>query len=87
MKTMSSQPKAMQFPRTDATSDTVSIPVSLLQKMSEVAQAFDAFQDELEDYLLSQNDDFLARMRQARGHHLKGETRPLDLSKQELCIE
>jgi hypothetical protein len=55
--------------------------------MSEAARAFDVFQGELEDYLLSQNDDFLTRMRQARTHHLKSETRSLDLLKQELCIE
>lgn len=67
--------------------DTVSIPVSLLQKMSEAAQAFEVFQDELEDFLLSQDAAFLARMRQARAHHLKGETRSLDVLKQELCIE
>lgn len=62
-------------------------PVSLLQKMSEAARAFDLFQGDLEDYLLSQDDDFLTRMRQARTHHLKSETRSLDLLKQELCIE
>jgi len=58
---------------------TVSIPISLLQKMSEAAGAFEAFGDEMEDYLLSQDAAFLARMRQARAHHLKGETRS-DLS-------
>jgi len=48
---------------------------------------FEAFQDELEDYLLSQDAAFLTRMRQARAHHLKGETRSLDTLKHELCIE
>jgi len=65
----------------------VSIPVSLLQKMSEAANTFETFRDELEDYLLSQDAAFLARMRQARAHHLKGETRSLDTLKRELCIE
>ena len=55
--------------------------------MSEAARAFEAFQDDLEDYLLSQDAGFLARMRQARAHHLEGETRPLDTVKRELCIE
>jgi hypothetical protein len=71
----------------DVATDTVSIPLSLLQKMSETVQVFEAFQDELEDYLLSQNTAFLARMRQARLHHLEGEIRSLDVLKQELCIE
>ena len=67
--------------------DTVSIPISLLQKMSEATRTFEAFQDELEDYLLSRDAAFLARMRQARAHHLKGETHSLDVLKRELCIE
>ena len=71
----------------DIATEMVSIPISLLQKMSEAAGAFEAFGDEMEDYLLSQDAAFLARMRQARAHHLKGETRSLDVVKQELCIE
>jgi hypothetical protein len=55
--------------------------------MSETVQVFEAFQDELEDYLISQDAAFLARMRQARMHHLKGETRSLDALKQEHRIE
>jgi len=55
--------------------------------MSKAAQVVEAFQDELEDYLLSQDHDFLARMRQARTHHLKDETRPLDMLKQKLYEE
>ena len=84
---MNSQPQMTPSTELDTPTDTVSIPTSLLQKMSEAARAFDAFQDELEDYLLSRDDDFVAHMRQARTHHLKGETRSLDLLKQELCIE
>ena len=74
-------------PGESRTEDTISIPRSLLQRMSEAAQMFETFQDELEDYLLSQDNAFLTRMRQARTHHLKGETRSLDMLKQELCIE
>ncbi len=70
-----------------ASTDTVTVPRSLLQKMSEAAQAFEAFQDDLEDYLLAQDADFLARMRQAREHHRQGQTRPLDELKEDLCIE
>jgi hypothetical protein len=87
VKTMNSQLEAIKSPGTDLATDTVSIPTSLLLKMSEAAQAFETFQDELEDYLLSQDNGFVARMRQARAHHLNGETRSLDLLKQELCIE
>ena len=38
--------------------DTLAIPISLLQKMSEALELFAAFQDELEDYLLSQDAAF-----------------------------
>lgn len=67
--------------------ESVSVPVSLLKKMLEAARAFGAFEDELEDYLLSQDAAFVARMRQARAHHLESEARPLDALKRELCIE
>jgi len=67
--------------------ETVSMPVSLLEKIVEAARALEAFEDELEDYLLSQDAAFVARMRQARVHHLEGEVRPLDALKHELCIE
>ena len=67
--------------------DVVPVPVSLLHKMSEMADAFEAFQDELEDYLLSEDAAFLARMRRARSHHLEGETHPLDELKHKLCME
>jgi hypothetical protein len=55
--------------------------------MSEAVEAFEELQDELEDYFLSQDPGFLARMQQARAHHLEGETRRLEDLKQELCIE
>ena len=77
----------LQHSQERTVTDMVSIPVSLLQKMSEAANTFETFRDELEDYLLSQDAAFLARMRQARAHHLKGETRSLDTLKRELCIE
>jgi hypothetical protein len=84
---MRNPPGTIQDVRKNVALDRVSIPIALLQKISEAARAFETFQDELEDYLLSQDAAFLAQMRQARVHHLKGETRSLDLLKQELCIE
>jgi len=70
-----------------SSTQVISIPVSLLEKMSEAARAFEEAQDELEDYLLAHDEDFLARMRQARARQLRGEARPLDDLKRELCIE
>ena len=77
---MSSSPAAVS-------ADTVSVPVSLLQRISEALQAFEKLQDELEDYLLSQDAGFLTRMQQARAHHLEGKTQTLEDLKHELCIE
>ncbi len=84
---MSNLSGTIQLSGEDVAFDTVSIPVPLLQKMLEAARAFEVFQNELEDYLLSQDNAFLTRMRQARIHHLKSETCSLDVLKQELCIE
>jgi hypothetical protein len=83
-----SEPSArIEGPEKDMAVDSVSVPVSLLEKIVEAARALEDFEGELEDYLLSQDDAFVARLRQARAHHLEGEVRPLDALKRELCIE
>jgi len=84
---MSNAPTKSKERRKEKDAEVVPVPLSLLHKMSEVADAFEAFQDELEDYLLSQDGSFLARMHRARTHHLEGQTHPLDELKHKLCIE
>jgi uncharacterized protein (UPF0297 family) len=66
---------------------SVEVPVSLLKKMARAAEAFSQFEDDLEDYLLSRDPQFVARMRDARAAHLAGRVRSLSDLKQELCIE
>ena len=66
---------------------TVEVPVSLLRKLARAAQAFSELEDDLEDYLLSRDPRFVARMRDARVAHLAGRVRPLSDVKRELCIE
>lgn len=66
---------------------TVEVPLSLLRRMARAAEAFAQLEDELEDYLLSRDPEFIARMREARAQHLAGKMRPLTDLKQELCIE
>jgi len=39
---------------------TVNIPVSLFKKMSKATQAFQEFEDELEDFLLTSDPQFIA---------------------------
>ncbi len=67
--------------------ETVSIPVSLLKKISLAANTFHELEDELEDFLLSNDPDFIAKMRQSRQEHLTGNTSPLEDLKRELCIK
>ncbi|HLF09470.1 MAG TPA: hypothetical protein VI789_09025 [Dehalococcoidia bacterium] len=67
--------------------NTIEVPISLLRKIARAGEAFSQLEDELEDYLLSRDDEFIARMRGARAAHLAGQTRPLADLKQELCIE
>ena len=66
---------------------TIEVPVSLLRKMARAATAFSAFEDELEDFLLAQDDAFISKVREARASHLAGTVRSLDEIKRELCIE
>ncbi len=67
--------------------ETVEVPVSLLRKITEAAEAFEQLEDELEDYPLAADGDLVARIRQARADHLSGAVRPLSDLKAKLCIE
>jgi hypothetical protein len=58
-----------------------------LKSLARAADAFSRFEDELEDYLLSRDERFVRRMREARAAHLAGDTLPLDEITKELCIE
>jgi hypothetical protein len=66
---------------------SVEVPLSLLRNMARAAQAFSKLEDDLEDYLLSRDPRFVARMREARAADLAGRVRPLSDLKQESCIE
>ncbi|MEW5766858.1 MAG: hypothetical protein AB1797_04425 [bacterium] len=56
---------------------TVQIPVELLTKMTKSLHLFEELSEELEDYLLTQDPAFIAKMRRARANHLSGKVRPL----------
>jgi len=66
---------------------TVEVPVSLLDKISKAAKAFEDVEDEMEDFFLSKDALFLKKMRQARKNHVAGKTRSLDSLKKDLCIK
>jgi hypothetical protein len=56
--------------------DTVQVPISLLQRMAEATEAFESLEEELEDFLMSQDKTLIERLTQARESHLKGNLRP-----------
>jgi hypothetical protein len=87
VKTMSSTSETKGNSGLSGSGDKITIPLSLLHKMSDAARAFEEFQDDLEDYLISQDDSLITRIRQARAHHLEGQIHSLDELKQKLCIE
>ncbi len=66
---------------------TIDVPVSLIGKISRAAAAFEELEDEMEDFLLSNDPEFLEKMRRARKSHAAGKTRPLKALKKDLCIK
>ncbi len=65
-------------------SKTIEVPVTLIKKLSKATRAFQELEDELEDFLLFSDPEFLAKMRRSRANHLAGKTRPVDDLKKEL---
>ena len=66
---------------------SVEIPMTLLKAMARATEAFGRLEEELEDYLLAQNPEFIARMREARATHLAGDLVSLGELKAEYCTE
>jgi hypothetical protein len=56
--------------------DTVEVPISLLQRMARATEAFESLEEELEDFLVSQDRALIERLKKARESHLRGELRP-----------
>ena len=65
----------------------ISVPESLIDKISKAGRAFQALEDELEDYLLASDQTFIEKMRRSRKAHLESEVRPFSLLKREQCID
>jgi len=66
---------------------TVEVPVSLLDKISKAAKAFEELEDEMDDFFLSKDAVFLDKIRRARKSHTTGKTNPLASLKKDLCIK
>jgi hypothetical protein len=57
-------------------SETVEVPIALLQRLVEAGEAFYTLEEEMEDFLVSQDKDLLSRLEAARNSHLAGRLRP-----------
>lgn len=66
---------------------TIEMPASLVGKISKAAKAFEELDNEMEDFFLSKDSEFLEKMRKARKAHLAGKTSSLNDLKKKLCIE
>ncbi|MDI6791847.1 MAG: hypothetical protein QME81_03110 [bacterium] len=66
---------------------TVQVPVELLTRMTKSFHLFEELSEELEDYLLTQDPAFIAKMRRARDSHLSGNVKPLEELEKKLCIK
>ena len=62
----------------------VPVPRRLFESMIEAYQKWEKFSDEFEDFLLSEDEQFLQKMRRARKEHRAGKIRDLETLKQEL---
>jgi len=57
-------------------SETVEIPLSLLEKLAEAGAAFRELDEEIEAFLIARDPELLARLEAARASHLAGQLRP-----------
>jgi len=61
----------------------ISVPETLIEKISKAGRAFQELEDELDDYLLASDQTFIEKMRRSRKAHVKGNVKPLSLLKRE----
>ena len=65
----------------------ISVPETLIEKISKAGKAFQELEDELEDYLLASDPTFVEKMRRSRKSHIEGDVRPFRELKSEPCID
>lgn len=66
------------MPVTKSKSDTVTFPLSVFETADTI--------DDLEDWLLSRNPDFIKKMRKARREDIQGKGKGWESLKKEICI-
>lgn len=57
-------------------SETIEVPVSLLERIADAREALAVLDEELEDYLIAQDPGLMRRLERARRQHERGELRP-----------
>jgi len=62
----------------------VEVPLSLIKKISKASRAFQELENELEDFFLLSDPEFLDKMRRSRANHITGKTKSLDELKKEI---
>lgn len=62
--------------RVVARKQTMRLPRGVVVKVLRASEAFEAFHEELEDYLMAHHPALVKRLRKARREHLAGHTRP-----------
>ncbi len=67
------------MPITRKKPETVTFPISVFETADTI--------DDLEDWLLSQNPEFIKKMRKTRQQDLQGKGKDWTLLKKELCIK
>jgi hypothetical protein len=65
----------------------ISVPETLLGKISKAGKAFQEMEDELEEFLLASDQAFIDKMRRSRKAHIARNVRPFNHLKREQCIE
>ncbi|MBW1998092.1 MAG: hypothetical protein JRJ29_09040 [Deltaproteobacteria bacterium] len=65
----------------------ISVPETLIEKISKAARAFQELENELEDYLFASDQAFKEKMRRSRKAHVEGNVKPFSLLKSEQCID
>lgn len=68
----------------DKQTKIIPVPQKLLNSLLETKQKWEEFSDELEDFLISSDDNFIDKLRKARKEHLDGKTKLLQELKKEL---
>lgn len=63
---------------------TVEVPKRVVDSMLEAYDKWEEFRDELEDFALASDPEFIKKMRKARREHVKGRTHSLAELKRKL---